>query len=337
MSGSGRDVTPGAHPAGCRAVRVDELAEWVGARYGLARPVACALLRSHTNDVYEVRTAHERFVLKVYGRGWRTGPEIRYEVALIQHLAAKGLRVARPIAGTDDEVVREIDTRDGRRHAVCFAYAPGVKPEPPFTPRLYSAFGQAIARLHELSDGFVTEHPRRQLNLSCLIDEPLALAAPLIEEAEDQRFLADAAGRVKAEITNLASLGLDWGPIHGDATLDNLHVTAEGEVILYDLDSGGPGWRAADLQGWAVGLPEYQERWEAFLMGYASVRSLEPADLLAAPYLIIAWDIWGLKIELDQRILKQGRERTRAYLRERMALIRQRTRVLTEAQSAHHL
>jgi Ser/Thr protein kinase RdoA (MazF antagonist) len=99
-------------------------------------------------------------------------------------------------------------------------------------------------------------------------------------------------------------------------------------VFLYDLDSGGPGWRAADLQGWAAHNPEHREKWEAFLSGYSTIRPVTAADLLAAPYLDLAWDIWGIKIDLDNRILRQGRERTRAYLSEQVALIRERTRAL---------
>src|SRR5205085_2582773 len=101
-------------------------------------------------------------------------------------------------------IVMEIGTQDGRRHAVLYEYAPGVKPEPPFTPQLYRAFGRAIARLHELSNDFVTEHPRRPLDLNCLIDEPLVLAAPLLERAADRKLLADAASRVKEGMAGLA-------------------------------------------------------------------------------------------------------------------------------------
>jgi Ser/Thr protein kinase RdoA (MazF antagonist) len=310
----------------------DDIAEWAAASYGLARPVACELIRSYTNDVYAVQSPDGRFVLKVYGRGWRTGPEIGYEVDLTRHLAAGGLPIARPIAGTRGEFVKEMGAGDDRRHVVLFEYALGVKPEPPFTPQLYRAFGRSIARLHALSDGFVTEHPRRPLDLSPLIDEPLALVVPLLATEADRKLLADAASRVKDKMAELAGEGLDWGPIHGDATLDNLHVTADGGVILYDLDSGGPGWRAADLQGWAAGLPEYRERWEAYLEGYSSMRPIQPADLLAAPYLILAWDIWGLKIDLEQRVLRQGAERTQAYLRERMTFIRERIRTLSRVQ-----
>jgi Ser/Thr protein kinase RdoA (MazF antagonist) len=309
-------------------MNLNELTEWLAASYGLARPIACELLRSYTNDVYAVDCHEGRFVLKIYGRGWRTGPEVRYEVALIRHLAAGGLPIAGPIAGRDGDLVKEMETRDGRRHAVLYEYAPGMKPQPPFTPRLYRAFGRAVARMHALSNDFVTEHRRSPLDLRCLIDEPLTLAAPLFERAEERKFLADVAGRVNDRILELAAAGLDWGPIHGDATLDNLHVTPDGEVFLYDLDSGGPGWRAADLQGWAAHNTGYREKWEAFQSGYSDVRPIPPADLLAAPYLDLAWDIWGIKIDLDNRILRQGPERTRAYLSEQVARIRERMKAL---------
>jgi Ser/Thr protein kinase RdoA (MazF antagonist) len=308
-------------------MNVDDLSEWVAASYGMARPVTCELLRSHTNDVYTVRSQAGRFVLKLYGSGWRTEHEIRYEVALIRHLRVRGLPVANTIPGSSHDVLQTVETPGGRRHAVLYEYAPGEKPRPPFTLRLYEAFGRGVARMHHLSDGFASKHRRSPVDLSLLLDEPLALAERLARP-EDQGILMEAAGRVKERMTELAAEGLDWGPIHGDATLDNLHVTAGGEVVLYDFDSGGPGWRAADLQGWAAGSTAHREKWEAFLRGYSSIRPINPADLLAAPYLTVAWDIWGLQIDLENRILRRGRERTEAYLQEHVALIRERMRWL---------
>lgn len=306
------------------------LSEWVSASYRPAGPVRCRLLRSYTNDVYAVEFTDERFVLKVYGKGWRTESEIRYEIDLLQHLSAGGLPVAAPVAGSDDEVLRILPTPDGPRYTVLYAYAPGVKPESPFTPRLYRHFGRAIAGMHAISDDFATEHRRRSLDLSHLIDEPFALAAPLLLRREDREFFRRLAEGVKEAITTLASEGLDWGPIHGDATLDNLHQTADGTVTLYDFDSGGPGWRAADLQGWAAGSARYRRKWTAFLEGYSAIRPLKPPDLRAAPYLTIATDIRGIQIDLENRILQQGSERTAAYLSEQAALLRRRARTLRQ-------
>src|SRR4051812_2347700 len=153
-----------------------ELGQWSAESYGLARPVRCELLRSYTNDVYSVQSPTGRFVLKVYGRGWRTAAEIRYEVALTQHLAARGVPIARAVATPCDEFVHEIGTGDDCRSAVLFDHAPGVKPQPPFPLALSRAFGEAIGQMHAFSNDFKTEPPRRPLDLDCLLDEPLALS-----------------------------------------------------------------------------------------------------------------------------------------------------------------
>ena len=107
-------------------------------------------------------------------------------------------------------------------------------------------------------------------------------------------------------MNELDRYGLEWGPIHGDATLDNLHVTDDGQIILYDFDSGGPGWRASDLQGWAKNDTEYDGQMENVQEGYRSIRELKEVDLQAAPLLHLSWEIWGIKVDLEQRILKQG-------------------------------
>ena len=316
-------------------MNLETLSAWVAARFGLTPPVACHLVRSYTNDVYAVASGGERFALKVYGQGWRTESEVRYEVALLQHLCAKGLRVAAPAIrqGENGDAVQQWEDAHGLRYAVLFEYAPGAKPVPPFTPRLYEAFGQAVAQMHALSDDFTTEHRRTPLDLNYLVDEPLALALPLVAKPEDRAFLVDIAGQVKEKIILLARAGLDWGPIHGDATLDNLHITSDGEIILFDFDSGGPGWRAADLQGWAAHNAEYAPTWNAFQRGYTSVRPLNVSDLAAAPYLTLTWDIWGLKIDLDRRVLWQGREHATHYLNEQVAFLRERARAVFSAKT----
>jgi Ser/Thr protein kinase RdoA (MazF antagonist) len=309
-------------------VNLDKLSGLLAGSYGLTRPVGCRLLRAYTNDVYMVSSPDERFVLKVYGRGWRTEPEVRYEVALLRHLSAGGLPIAAPKSRADGDSVLGIETLGGLRHAVLFEYAPGEKPRPPFNPPLYHEFGRAIARMHKLSDGFETEHRRRPLDLSHLIEEPVTQIASLLQRPDDREFLVDLAGRVIEAISAFAAGGLSWGPIHGDASLDNLHVTADGGVVLYDFDSGGPGWRSADLQGWAANSPEHERKWNAFRRGYSSIRPLKQVDLLASPYLTAAWHIWGIKIDLDNRITERGEAREREYLHDQVKILRKDERTL---------
>jgi Ser/Thr protein kinase RdoA (MazF antagonist) len=290
--------------------------------------ITAQLLRSYTNDVYLVRYAGMRSILKVYGLRWRSAGEVAYEVDLIRHLARGGLGVAKPIAGSDGETVRQIAATHGLRMAVLFEYAPGEKPQPPFNEGLYFQFGEAIAKMHQLSDDFSTHHPRKNIDLETLVERPLWVILPLLEDRAAAAYLQSLGKRIKDRITRLSPDGLDWGPIHGDATLDNLHVTADGQIVLYDFDSGGPGWRASDLQGWAIGYPEYQARYQSYMEGYRNVRPVREADIEASWFLTLAWDLWGMQTDLENRVLAQGLGAVDAYLEEQVARLRERARFL---------
>ncbi len=305
-------------------MHLDELSERLIAVYGFARPADCYLLRSYTNAVYGVDLPNRRFVFKVYGNAWRSKSEIQYEMALLQHIAGKGLAVAAPIRARGGDLVLDLVLDGRRRHGALFPFAAGEKPQPPFGPNLYRAFGRAIAQVHALSDEFTCSYSRQPLEVAYLIDEPLRRVLPLLDATSDRNFVERLAEQVKSRIGDLAAQGLDWGPIHGDASLDNLHVTADGSVILYDFDGGGPGWRAADLQGWAFGDAAFKAEREAFLNGYSEARPINDVDLAAAPYLTVAGDFWGMRIDLDRRVSRQGRESVDAYLRDWLATLHQR-------------
>ncbi|HEU0164281.1 MAG TPA: hypothetical protein VFQ54_04500, partial [Thermomicrobiales bacterium] len=116
-------------------------------------------------------------------------------------------------------------------------------------------------------------------------------------------------------IHELAGAGLDWGPCHGDATMDNFHVDDCQRIVWYDLDSGGPGWRAGDLQGWAAIEPDAASLWDAFLRGYREVRPLDPREIEAAPYISAAFELWGTAVDLDRRSIHQGEAAVATRLR----------------------
>lgn len=302
-----------------------QIIDWLIERYGASFAVAtCQLFRSYTNDVYLIHRADQTFVLKLYGLGWRSPAEVQWELDLLRHVSSHGVPVAEPIAGRNRTPLQTLATPAGQRSAVLFAYAPGGKPQPPFSTALYTQFGQAIGRLHDVADSFVATQPRQALTTAVLIDEPVRLVAALLRSASERTWLVALASMVKERILRYAIAGLDWGVIHGDATLDNLHVTQEGAIILYDFDSAALGWRAADLQGWAIDHVEYQAQWDAFLQGYERVRSPGANDCLAAPYLTLAVDIWGLKVDLERRIIAEGPEQVQAYLGRKLALLRSR-------------
>jgi Ser/Thr protein kinase RdoA (MazF antagonist) len=306
-----------------------EIPAWLQQHYDLPAPFEVSLLRSYTHAVYQVITPREQFVLKVYGQSWRSAEEIKYEVDLLEFLARQGLAIAKPIRGRNSAGVKPVSSAQGEQFAVLFEFAAGAKPEPPFSDHLYFRFGQAIGRMHEFSKNFTSGYPRQNIDLQYLIDQPLQVVLPLLKRRLNAvLYLARLGDWLKNKLMALSQQGLDWGPIHGDASLDNLHVVNAEEIILYDFDSGGPGWRASDLQGWAVGLPEYQQRYSAFLHGYRQVRPLHAQDIEASRYLTLAWDIWGLKIDLERRVRTLGQDAIDAYLSVQIARLREREKSL---------
>ena len=303
-------------------IETDAISNWLATNYALPEPILVSLIRSYTNDVYLVQSAEHKFVLKIYRLGWRNKAEIAYEVELLAYLDEKGLRVAKAVSARDGDLVKSIQTPGGVRLAVLFEHAPGKKPVAPFSNELYFAFGRAIGMFHRLSDEFCSVRQRKPMDLEYLIDMPLAVVRPYLNQRSGQwEKLLHLAHDVKARVTAMVEQGLDWGPIHFDATLDNLHVMDDGEIILFDFDSGGPGWRACDLQGWAVSMPERQEHYRFFLRGYQTAKPLSPLDLQAAPWLTIAYEIWTMKVEIENRLYATGQEHVENYLSEQIGYV----------------
>lgn len=256
----------------------------------------CALLRSYVNDVYAIATTAGDYILKVYRARWRSWSEIAYELDVLAHLTARGVAVAPAIPRRDGRRIGAIRAPEGLRYAVLFARAAGTKPARPFTTTLYRHFGRATARMHRALDDFASPHARVPLDLAHFLDRPLAALRPrLAGRPDDWAFLVSLAEKVRARIADLAASGLDWGVCHGDLTLDNLHVTLEGQITFYDFDSGGPGWRASDPCGvLRYAIADRNGFWDAFLAGYGEVRPFGPADLAAVPYFAAAYGILDL-------------------------------------------
>lgn len=280
---------------------VTATAEWVSKEYFPNIPVKVEHLRSVTNDVYIVNLPKQRFILKVYGLGWRNESAIKWEVQLLDHLSSKNINLAKPIRASDGKAVKTISTRNEQRNAVLFEYVPGNKPQPPFTTDLYYTEGRAVGALHAASDDFTCNYQRPVLDLAYLVDAPIESAVSKLKES-DREFLTEFGNHIKAKIMEANEQGLDWGPCHGDMTLDNLHVTDNNEIYFYDFDSGGMGWRASDIQGWAISEEDEKQKRNAFLRGYREVRDLSTNDEQAAIYLHAAWEIWGLSNDFTKRI-----------------------------------
>jgi len=239
-------------------------------QYDLGSPISATLLRSWMNEVYALHTSRGHFILKVFRHGWRSPEELAYEISLMQHLAAHDVVVALPIRRYDGTFVGLLPAPEGSRSVVLYSGLVGRPPVPP-DEAIYTQVGHVIAQMHRALDSFTSEHTRPALDVSYLAEAPLRWLQPhLHARPADWAFLEMLVQRVQAHLTHLQHKGgLTWGPIHADATLDNLLITDNEQMGIYDFDQSGPGWRGYELQGvfhyaWLIKRPSF---WRQWLMG----------------------------------------------------------------------
>ncbi len=269
------------------------LAEALGRLYALDPIHECVLLERHMHDTYLVRTAGARHILRLYRCGVRSREAIGYELDLLDHLAARGVLVATPIADRAGERIHEVAAPEGPRFLALFRFATGSPA--PLTPPAMRRYGQALAALHRAGEGFVSPHQRPPLDLDLLVHRSIARLEPwLVRAPADGLFVARLLETLAQALARLVRDGLGVGVCHGDCHEANVHLDA-GRFTFFDFDLCGPGWPAFDL---AVVRDRIQQTgspisvWESFLAGYQETRPLGRAEVDAIPWLVVARNLF---------------------------------------------
>ncbi len=280
------------------------IADLVRRRYGL-NVSECHLVRSFVNEVYEVLTPAQRFVLKLYHHGGWTVDEVGWEAELVDHLVASGVPVAPVVPMASGQPVGELAAPEGIRPFLLSEYVEGRKPQKPFDDDLYRMYGRLLARLHEAGDTFRTDRYRRPFGMSLALDEPLKrVLTALVDQPDNRRLVEDLGAVARTRLTELADQ-MDWGIRHGDVTMDNVHRTDAG-LVIHDFDLANVGWRVADL-GSCLTTPFA----EAFLAGYTDLRAIGTADMEALPWLRVVESIENLAFHLTEKAAWRGTETLR--------------------------
>lgn len=284
------------------------LAEWLRAEYTLT-DVTVTFLRRGLNDTYRVYGLPAGdAILRVYRLRWRTPADIAWELGFIERAAARGVGVARPIARRDGTLTGTLRAAEGDRAAVLFEFAPGRMPGP--LPEDAAAYGQAVAALHEATHDLAAAG-RFPLDLAHLIHAPMRhMRALLTDDPDTLAALEAIAARTVSALTPLLP-DLEWGACHGDLHEGNAHVGDDGVLRLFDVDCGGPSWRAYDLavylwsQASNSGKSAEQEdaAWTAFLTAYRAVRPLTEAELAAVPLFVTARSLWFMGLYAERTCL----------------------------------
>lgn len=295
----GPGTASSAFPVTYSILSADALLREVSRTHGIQSPLACRLVQPGANHTYLLTARRQRYVVRVYGRNWRTMSDILHELDLLAHTSAKGLRVAVPLADRDQQLVRCVQAPEGSRQLAVFAYAEGERDSWDEEERCYRA-GGTLAAFHSAADDFVSPHARFKLDIEYLIDLPLAKIRPFLAHRPGQlHYLETFIAKLRNRLVDAIQNGLEWGICHGDFTPENVHVTVDNQLTILDFDCCGLGWRGYDFAA-IYRLAKYYKKadlWEAFIQGYTARRSLSRADRLAAALFvpIVSLQGWGVR------------------------------------------
>lgn len=281
-------VVPELFPVSASTLDAQALGRFVAGRYGLSPKSTCRLLKTGINHTYLLADDERQYVLRVYSHNWRTRAEVEAELALLRHLQEQGLRVSYPLADSVGTFVHEVAAPEGPRYLVLFSFAEGGKVRF-LTPAACTAIGAMLAQLHQLTRGQPLARPTYTPEL--LLTQAYALARTYFsDELPEMQYLQDTSQQLARAFAQAGPAALPIGAVHLDFWYDNMAITDQDEITVFDFDFCGNGPAVLDVAYFCLQLfnieadkQQYEDKAAHFLAGYERVRTLSVEERQLVP------------------------------------------------------
>jgi Ser/Thr protein kinase RdoA (MazF antagonist) len=271
--------------------------------YDLSTNTTCTIIRSGINDTYRVNDGQSKFVLRVYSLNWRTVDEIAEELRLLMALQSGGLSVSYPVADKMNSLIQTLDAPEGKRYAVLFSFAEGDKIHS-FSADIHYTIGKMMGNFHQLTHNQSIN--RIHYTAGELLEKPFPfISAFLPPTTPEMKYMAALQQSLLNELKTADTKALRNGVIHLDIWFDNLNISNDGEVTLFDFDFCGNGWQATDIAYYIMQLANtekyietaYKPKTEQFIAGYESVIRLSNEEKRLLPYLGVSLYFFYLGVQ----------------------------------------
>jgi Ser/Thr protein kinase RdoA (MazF antagonist) len=281
------------------------LATWAIEKYNIPTQTTCRLLRTNMNHTYVVAEPATTYILRVYSYNRRTLTDIAEEVSLLNMLKESGVGISYPIPDTYNTYIHEIQAPEGIRYAVLFSFAKGGKIRN-LTGELCYQIGQTLARMHQATLG-------RQINRTTYTTHVLTHLAYqqakvyFPESLPEMQFIQASAKKLDAVFEEVATMDTRTGIVHLDIWYDNMSITDDGQITLFDFDNCGNGWLILDIGYFCMQLfhtqpdkMEYEKKKALFLKGYQEITTIPEAEISLIPYAGLAIWIYYLGLQAER-------------------------------------
>ena len=240
-------------------------------------------IRASANFAFHVLAGEREYLLRFNHASERQPEFIAGELAYIEHLAGRGVHVARPQPSLAGSLIESVTIPMGTFHGVLFEFLSGkhLNAEE-MDAGAIERWGRALGEMHRASEGL--KIPGRP-DWSGQI-EMVRQIVPRIETAVWKELDA-----TEEMLHALPLTDANFGLIHYDFEPDNL-VWADDEIGIFDLDDCAYEWLAMDISN-ALMSEFFDDRVERvdladprvqlFLKGYRSVRQMDEMEVRWMP------------------------------------------------------
>ena len=208
------------------------------ADYALGEPVSCkGIAEGVENSNYLLRTERGTYILTLYEK--RVDPsDLPFFLALLDHLAGKGIPCPVPIHAKDGAALRQLCGRP----AAIISFLDGMWPRR-IAASHCAAIGGALARLHRAAADF----PLRRENALSLVGWRKLYESSCARANEIAPGLVQELGEELDALDELWPRGLPQGVIHADLFPDNVFFRGNGISGLIDFYFACNDFLAYDL------------------------------------------------------------------------------------------
>ncbi|KIX20079.1 aminoglycoside phosphotransferase [Flavobacterium sp. 316] len=277
-----------AFPVTSSTLSAKELGLFIIEKYNLNKNGSCELFRTGINHTYFITENEIKYVARVYSYKWRSKSEILAEINVLNVLKEHAINISYPIADKKGEYIQEINAPEGTRYLVLFSFAEGNKVRFINNETCFS-IGSIMASIH--TKMFDKEINRIHYNLETLLELPYEYAKPFFSETlEEMKFIKKQSIEIKDYFDLNELKNIPKGVVHMDIWYDNMSITTQNEVTIFDFDFCGNGYLIFDVAYFCKQLfhietdkKEYESKMKSFLNGYESIRKLTKEEMLLIP------------------------------------------------------
>jgi Ser/Thr protein kinase RdoA (MazF antagonist) len=279
------------------------LALFLQEKYALSANTQCELIKAGINDTYLVTDNSDKFVFRVYSLNWRSKMEIEEEIKLLNQLKENAISVSYPLSDQQGNYIQTLNAPEGDRFAVLFTFASGEK-QHIISAETHFQIGQLIARFHKIT----TNQKLNRVDYTpelILIDSLKNISAFLKADTEEMQFMRSAQAYLLKEWERADISQIRQGIIHLDIWFDNLNITNDHKVTIFDFDFCGNGWLCLDVAYYILQLhnvdkyepKDYQPKVDSFIKGYESITPISMEEKRLIPMLGVSLYFFYLEVQ----------------------------------------